>query len=158
MPVLKRKNLTKHKIITIIELMNEKLTSSLEDYLEAVYMIFEKNNSVKAIDVSRALGVSRASVTEALKKLSDKKLINYGRYDAITITKEGEITAREVIEKHKSLYDFFAGVLGASHDEAHDNACKIEHIVSKDVLKRIIAFTKYYRINYGDEFKNKYKT
>ena len=51
MPVLKRKNLTKHKIITIIELMNEKLTSSLEDYHEAVYMIFEKNNSVKAIDV-----------------------------------------------------------------------------------------------------------
>ena len=121
-------------------------------------MIFEKNNSVKAIDVSRALGVSRASVTEALKKLNDKKLINYGRYDAITITKEGEITAREVIEKHKSLYDFVAGVLGASHVEAQDNACKIEHIVSKDVLKRIIAFTKYYRINYGDEFKNKYKT
>ena len=138
--------------------MGEKLTSSLEDYLEAVYTILTKNNAVKAIDVSRMLNVSRASTTEALKKLAEKKLINYGRYDAISITPEGEAAAKEVIKKHNSLHEFFSYVLGASDSEAQDNACKIEHIVSNDILKRIVAFTKYYKKNFGDDFKNIYRS
>ena len=124
--------------------MNEKLTSSLEDYLEAIYLILKENNTVKAIDVSRKLGVTRASTTEALKKLAQKKLINYGRYNAISITPLGEATAKEVVNKHKSLYEFFRYVLGASDEESQKNACAIEHIISKDVLDRIITFTKNY--------------
>ena len=54
--------------------MSDKLTSSLEDYLETLYFIYKKNNIVKAIDVARALNVSRASTTEALKKLAETKL------------------------------------------------------------------------------------
>ncbi len=136
--------------------MDKNLTSSLEDYLESVYLIYKKYNSVKAIDVSRALGVSRASTTEALKKLSEKKLINYGRYDAISITKQGESIAKEIIKKHNSLYNFFREVLGASDTEAQTNACAIEHIISQDILKRVIAFTEYYRKNYENEFKNNF--
>lgn len=138
--------------------MSEKLTSSLEDYLETIYLIYKKNNTVKAIDVSRALGVSRASTTEALKKLAEKKLINYGRYNAISITREGEIAAKEIINKHNSLYEFFKSVLGATDNEAQKNACAIEHIISEDIMQRVIAFTKYYRNNYKDEFKNKFCT
>lgn len=124
--------------------MNEKLTSSLEDYLEAIYIIIKQNNSVKAIDISRKLGVSRASTTEALKKLAQKKLINYGRYDAISITPLGESLAKEVANKHTSLFEFFKYVLGASDDESQKNACAIEHIISADILERIIKFTKNY--------------
>ncbi len=138
--------------------MSEKLTSSLEDYLETIYLIYKKNNTVKAIDVSRALGVSRASTTEALKKLAEKKLINYGRYNAISITREGEIAAKEIINKHNSLLEFFKFVLGAKEQEAQKNACAIEHIISEDIMQRVIAFTKYYRNNYKDEFKNKFCT
>lgn len=124
--------------------MDKKLTSSLEDYIEIIYKLIEKNSSVKAIDISKALKVSRASVTEALKKLNDKGLINYGRYDAIRITEEGETAAREVIEKHQCLYNFFAKVLGATPEESEENACKIEHIVSEDILNRIANFTDNY--------------
>lgn len=138
--------------------MSEKLTSSLEDYLEAVYLIYAKYNAVKAIDVSRMLNVSRASTTEALKKLAEKKLINYGRYDAISITPDGEAAAKEVLKKHNSLHEFFSCVLGASDKEAQDNACKIEHIISNDILNRIVAFTKYYKKNFGEDFKNNYRS
>ena len=133
--------------------MDDKLSSSLEDYLETIYLFIKKNNSVKAIDVSRALSVSRASTTEALKKLCEKKLINYGRYDAISITKKGEITAKNIIEKHNSLYEFFKYVLGAADEESHENACKIEHIISQDILTRIQVFTKYCRKYLKEDFK-----
>ena len=136
--------------------MSDKLTSSLEDYLETLYLIIEKNNNVKAVDISRALGVSRASTTEALKKLAEKKLINYGRYNSISMTQKGIEVAKEVIKKHNSLCVFFEKVLGASHKEAQENACKIEHIVSKDILSRIIAFTDYYSKHCENDFKNKY--
>ena len=53
------------------------------------------------------------------------------------------------------MYEFFAKVLGSSHDEAQENACKIEHIISPDAMKRIISFTKYYSKKYGDEFIKK---
>ena len=136
--------------------VNKNISSSLEDYLEALYLIYIEHKIVKAIDISRALNVSRASTTEALKKLAEKNLINYGRYGVISITDEGAIKAQEVIKKHNSLYNFFKSVLGASHTEAQDNACKIEHIVSKDILERIVAFTDYYSKNFGGDFKKKY--
>ena len=119
-------------------------------------MIYKRNNTVKAVDIARALGVSRASTTEALKKLADKNLINYGRYDAISITRQGILAAEDVIKKHNSLSDFFVKVLGAKHDEAQEIACKIEHIISKDMLLRIEKFTGYYTKNFNDDFKNKY--
>ena len=75
------------------------ISSSLEDYIEAVYTIYNKEKKVKAIDVSRRLNVSRASVTEALQKLEQSGLINYGRYGTISITDEGVKKAKEVIKK-----------------------------------------------------------
>lgn len=138
--------------------MDEKLTQSLEDYLEALYNILEKNKTVKAVEVSRLLNVSRASVTEALKKLGEKELISYAKYDTISLTVKGIKLAREITKKHKLLSDFIENVLGASKVEAQNNACKIEHVISKDVLKRINAFTKYCKKNIKDDFKKTYKS
>ena len=84
-----------------------KLTASLEDYIEVVYRRLTENDSVKAIEISKELGVSRASVTEALKKLEKEGLIHYGHYDSIAITDLGEEKALEVIKKHKMLNEYF---------------------------------------------------
>lgn len=78
-----------------------KISASLEDYLEAIYKIIEEKHGVKAIEISRRLGVGRSSVTEALKTLAEKKLVNYGRYDVISLTKEGEKVAEQIILKHR---------------------------------------------------------
>lgn len=139
----------------------EKLSSSLEDYLEVIYNYIDKNEKVRAIDISKELNVSRASVTEALKKLADKKLINYGRYDMISMTEYGRKQAIEVIEKHNALQYFFEEIMGLDSNEAAQTACKIEHIISENVFDRLTdlrnfhedhpeyteAFKKYYREN-----------
>lgn len=121
----------------------EKLSASLEDYLEVIYNSIKYNETVKAVDIARELKVSRASVTEALNKLADRGLINYGRYQNITITDMGMKIAEDVVNRHSSLSSFFERVLGASRQESEENACRIEHIISAELLDRIKVYVKF---------------
>ncbi len=123
--------------------MNKVLTSGLEDYLEVISNYLKKYNKVRAIDIAKELNVSRASVSEALKRLADKNLINYGRYGAISITGEGEKAAAAIIEKHTLLQKFFKDILGLEEQESAENACKIEHVISENVLERLNQFVKF---------------
>ena len=85
----------------------DKLTASLEDYLEAIYNLEINNQVVKPVDISKTFNISRASVTEALKKLANKGLINYGRYEMLSLTEQGLNMAQNIVSKHKILQDFF---------------------------------------------------
>lgn len=116
------------------------ISASLEDYLEVIYEIFNEKQGVKAVEISRRLGVGRSSVTDALKSLSDKKLVNYGRYDVISLTEEGKTAAKEIIAKHNVLCEFLVHVLGVSPQEADENACRIEHVISKNVAESFAKF------------------
>lgn len=141
----------------------KQITASLEDYLEAIFNIIEEKHGIKAIDVSRRLKVNRSSVTEALKNLAAKNMINYGRYDVISLTKSGTEVAKKIIEKHKALYIFFEKVLGLNPEEAQENACRIEHVISEEAFQRLIAFTEFNNKLYASkinqqEFHNFYKT
>ena len=133
----------------------EKLSASLEDYIEVIYNSIKYNESVKAVDIARELNVSRASVTEALNKLSDKGLINYGRYQTIKITDMGIKIAEDVVNRHSSLSSFFENVLGAGRKEAEENACRIEHIISAELLDRIEAYLGFVQAN--SEISAKFK-
>ena len=113
------------------------ISSSLEDYIETVYSILQVENKVKAIDVSKKMNVSRASVTEALQKLEQLGLINYGHYGSISITETGVKKAKEIIKKHETLSTFFEKVLGVKHELAEETACKIEHVIGKEVLEKL---------------------
>ena len=113
------------------------ISSSLEDYIEAVYSIYIAENKVKAIDVSRRLNVSRASVTEALQKLEQAGLINYGHYGTISVTEEWVSKAKEIIKKHETLSVFFEKILGVNHELAEETACKIEHVIGDDILEKL---------------------
>ncbi len=133
----------------------EKLSASLEDYLEVIYNSIKYNDTVKAVDIARELNVSRASVTEALNKLSTKGLINYGRYQTITITDMGMKIAQDVVNRHSSLSSFFENILGASRQEAEENACRIEHIISAELLDRIEVYVKFAEVK--SEITNEFK-
>ena len=119
------------------------LSSSLEDYLECVYNRINLNGSVKAIEISKELSVSRASVTEALNKLAQKKYINYGRYEMISITDLGIEKAKEIINKHNVIQSFFENILGIEKDEAARVACGIEHIITENILQKLSAFNNF---------------
>lgn len=116
------------------------LSSGLEDYLECIYNNIQLHGSVKAIDISKELNVSRASVTDALQRLASKGFINYERYGKIDILDKGIEKSKEVIEKHLILTRFFEEVLKLSNEEASENACRIEHVITENAFEQLKRF------------------
>lgn len=145
-------NIYEDKLLMAKTTFAKEISASLEDYLEVIYKIFNEKQGVKAIEISRRLGVGRSSVTDALKALADKKLVNYGRYDVISLTEEGQKTAKEIISKHNILSEFLVHILGVSPQEADENACRIEHVISKNVAD---SFAKFVNADYEQRSKGK---
>ena len=121
----------------------EKISASLEDYLEAIYEIIEEKQAVRAKDIANRLNVAASSVTIALRGLVKRKLINHVPYDVITLTPHGKKLAKEVARKHGILKQFFVKVLAVEEKIADDCACKMEHVVPDEVLKRFVAYIKF---------------
>ncbi len=119
------------------------LSASLEDYIETIYHIVEEKQVARAKNIAEEMGVSRASVTEALRTLSSKGLINYAPYEVITMTSLGKEVAEDVIFRHTTLKNFFTKILTIEHDIAEDGACKIEHAAPPQVISRMIDFMKF---------------
>jgi DtxR family Mn-dependent transcriptional regulator len=128
--------------------MKEKtiLSASLEDYIEAIYHIIEEKLVARSKEIAAKLSVSRASVTEALRALSKKGLINYEPYEAITLTAEGKIVAEDVIFRHEALKRFFIEVLAIDQKIAEEGACKIEHAAPPEIIARMIHFTEFMKV------------
>lgn len=124
-----------------VKMEERDLSSGLEDYLECIYNNIQVNGSVKAIQISKELNVTRASVTDALQRLAEKKYINYERYGVIDITQKGIDKAIEVTDKHSILTDFFEKVLLLTREEASENACRIEHVITKNAFSKLKQFT-----------------
>ncbi len=128
--------------------MKEKITlsASLEDYIEAIYHIIEEKLVARSKEIAARLGVSRASVTEALRALAKKGLINYEPYEAITMTELGKKIAEDVIFRHDSLKSFFIEVLAIDDKIAEEAACKIEHAAPSEVISRMVNFTEFLKV------------
>ena len=118
-------------------------TASMEDYLEAVAMLQEKDKVVRVSQISRKLKVKMPSVTSALKKLSEQKLVEHERYGHIKLTPEGNKVARYVIYRHEALTRFFAQALGINRETAEEDACKIEHVISPLSMERLAKFVEF---------------
>jgi len=124
--------------------MNTKnLSSGLEDYIEAIYIADINKTQLKGAELARNLNISRASVSEALAKLVSRDLIRYESYGVIKLTEKGRAEAVKVYHKHNILKEFFEKILYINPGEAEDIGCKIEHIISEDVLVKIRQYTLY---------------
>lgn len=121
----------------------QQLSSSMEDYLEAIFHIESVKQAARAKDIANRLNVNNSSVTGALKILSEKGYINYAPYDLITLTDKGKQHARKVVRKHYALKNFFVRVLGADAKEAEETACKMEHAISSNIMERLIRFVEF---------------
>ncbi|PIE73635.1 MAG: DtxR family transcriptional regulator [Deltaproteobacteria bacterium] len=120
-----------------------RLSASLEDYLEAILVISKKHGAARSKEIMEHLHVSGPSVTEALQHLSQKKLVNYKPYEAITLTTRGKEVAEDVLNRHTILKDFFVDVLGIEPDIADEGACQMEHVTSSEIFERMVLYTKY---------------
>lgn len=119
------------------------LSASLEDYIEAIFHIVDEKKVARGKEIAKRLKVSRASVTEALRSLSKKGLINYEPYEVITLTEKGKEVAEDVIRRHEALKEFFIKVLAIDDTIAEDGACRIEHAAPPEVIERLICFVKF---------------
>jgi len=120
------------------------VSASLEDYLEAIYHTVQAKGAARAKDIVQAMGVNNSSVTQALRLLSEKELVNYAPYEVITLTETGESIALDVVRRHETLSAFFTKVLGLPVDDAESEACRMEHATSRAVLERLVKFVEYF--------------
>lgn len=140
------------------------LTESMENYLEVILDLENKHKVARAKDIADKLMIQPGSVSGALKKLEEKGLINYAPYSYISLTPKGKKTAQEIVHRHKVLKDFLLNVLQVGPDIAEQTACRMEHVIDRISLERLVLFIEYIHTcpRAGDQwlasFKNYCKT
>jgi DtxR family Mn-dependent transcriptional regulator len=111
-----------------------------ENYLKAIYALSRLYDEVSTNQISAHLNNKAATVTEMLKRLSDKKLIDYKPYRGVKLTEKGKRTAVQVIRKHRLWEVFLVDKLKFKWDEVHDIAEQLEHINSDELIEKLDDF------------------
>lgn len=121
--------------------MPEALTQSIQDYLKNIYEINENGSAASTKYLAEKLNIAPASVTGMLKRLASQKppLVNYKKHQGATLTRAGEKAALEVIRHHRLIETWLVQTLGYSWDEVHEEAERLEHVISEDFERRIAA-------------------
>ena len=112
-------------------------TRSQEDYLKALYLLHGDQRAVPTRDLAQRLGISSPSVSEMVTRLTAQGLVEHDRYRGQQLTKEGRKVALELVRHHRLLEMFLVQVLGYSWDEVHDEAERLEHVMSDRMEQRI---------------------
>ncbi len=115
------------------------ITAAMEDYLKVIYGLDERGNRITTQAIAERLDVAAPSVTGMLKRLADINLIEHERYRSIELTDAGRKVALEVVRHHRLLELYLAEALGYSWDEVHDEADRLEHLISEEFERRIDA-------------------
>ncbi|MEA4863582.1 MAG: metal-dependent transcriptional regulator [Victivallaceae bacterium] len=122
--------------------MTEKLTASLEDYIEAIAQLIAVDGHAHSKEIAAKLNVKMPSVTGALRQLAKMDYITYNTHQPVLLTPAGQLVANRVIHRHKVLKRFFSEILGLPSAQASDVACRIEHIVDEQTIDRLVIFSE----------------
>ena len=121
--------------------MAEKLTESMEDYLETIALLINEEGHAHTKKVAERLGVQMPSVTSVLQQLERMDYITYRPRYPVILTTKGKQTADRNIRRHQVLHKFFLEILGLPLAEAEETACRVEHSVDDDGVNRFELFT-----------------
>lgn len=119
--------------------MRENLTRVIEDYLKTIYDLTASNGRATTNQIAERMEVTPASVTNMVQKLASTEppLLDYRKHRGVKLTPEGEKVALEIIRHHRLLEMFLHQALGYSWDEVHDEADRLEHVISEELEERI---------------------
>ena len=117
-----------------------KLTSNMEDYLEAVSFCAGTDGVARVSDIRDMLGVKTPSVTGAMKALAEEGYVLRAPYSGIKLTAKGRRAAEEVKKRHAIFRRFLTQVLGVNPKTAEEDACKLEHAVSRETMDKLHAY------------------
>lgn len=119
-----------------------KLTQSIEDYLEAIYILEISDQKIKSVEISKMLHVSKPAVTKAMKELFNAGYILKTPYSDLKLTEKGRKIGKSVYHRHLVLHEFLENKLGLPHEIAEKDCCMIEHVISPETLKAIEELNK----------------
>lgn len=122
--------------------MESEMTASLEDYLEAIFVLQQRGLEVRVTDIAAFLGLSKPSVNRAVGNLRDAGYLEHESYGTVTLTPAGEERANRVLTRHKLFKRFLAKTLGVEEATAEEDACRMEHVVSAETIDRLCAYLK----------------
>ncbi|MDR3238599.1 MAG: metal-dependent transcriptional regulator [Clostridiales bacterium] len=112
------------------------IRASAEDYLERILLLWQKNGTVRSIDIANEMGFSKPSVSVAMKKLREGGLIRMDADGFIALTEEGAQAAGQVYERHSTLFEWLVNI-GVSEKNAAADACRMEHILCAETFEMI---------------------
>ena len=113
------------------------ITKAVQDYLKIIFKLATNGKAVSTNAIAERLEISQASVTGMIKKLSDLKLVTHKPYYGVELTQTGRKIALEIIRHHRLLELYLAEALGYSWDRVHDEAEKLEHVISEEFEDKV---------------------
>ncbi len=117
--------------------LGEPLTRSVEDYLKAIYRLSPGGRTAATSEIAQALELSPASVSGMIKRLSEQGLLEHAPYRGVQLTAQGLRQALRMVRRHRLLETYLVAFLGYSWDNVHDEAERLEHAVSDDLIERM---------------------
>ena len=116
--------------------VSHKSEESMEDYLEAIYVLRKRLPVVRSIDIATELGYSKPSVSVAMKNLKTRGFVTVSQEGYISFTEQGEALAAETFERHTVIRDWLIN-LGVNEETASEDACKMEHDMSSETFQAL---------------------
>ena len=113
------------------------LTDAIQDYLKEIYKLQQGDAAVSVTALAREQGVAPGSASEMVKKLAALELVDHEPYKGVRLTAAGERVALEIIRHHRLLELYLADTLGLHVDDVHDEADRLEHVLSEELEARI---------------------
>ncbi len=119
------------------------MTPALEDYLESVFQLVEKNKVARVRDIASLRNVKPGSVSPAMRRLADMGLVRYLQREFVDLTPAGEAAARHIYARHQVLYRFLHKVLRLTEESAEQEACALEHSLSSEAMDRMVSLFEF---------------
>ena len=117
------------------------MTFSEENYLKTIYHLTSSSNKeVSTNEIAEMIATKASSVTDMLRKLAEKDLLNYKKYQGVSLTEKGKLSAKMIVRKHRLWEVFLVEKLNFSWDEVHDIAEQLEHIKSEQLINKLDDF------------------
>ncbi len=115
------------------------MKESAENYLETILVLEKTRGTVRSIDIAKAMGFSKPSISVAMKKLKQAGYIDVDTSGSILLTQSGREQASYVLERHTVLVKAFTS-MGISETTAEEDACRVEHVISTETFNKIKEF------------------
>ncbi|GAB6907796.1 Iron (Metal) dependent repressor, DtxR family [Desulfosarcina cetonica] len=128
------------------EASEKKLTSVMEDYLEAIFDLDQDKKVVRVKDIAKRMDVKMPTVSSMLKTLNSRGLVNYEKYEYVELTRDGAKVGKEMRRRHEVLRKFLTDILNIKPATADSEACQMEHALSTATLNRLADFMAFVQV------------